>query len=77
MYGAGLLGIVLTGANQDGAAGLNAVHRAGGLAVVQDPSSALAPLMPESALRRTQADFTGTLGDIAAWLRTLETHDVR
>lgn len=77
VYGTGLLGIVLTGANQDGAAGLNAVHRAGGMAVVQDPASALAPLMPESALRRTQADFTGTLGDIAAWLRTLETHDVR
>ncbi|CAN5277454.1 chemotaxis protein CheB [soil metagenome] len=77
VYGAGLLGIVLTGANQDGAAGLNAVHRAGGKAVVQDPASAQAPLMPESALRKTQPDFTGSLDDIAAWLRTLGTQDVR
>ncbi|CAN5906785.1 chemotaxis protein CheB [soil metagenome] len=77
VYGAGLLGIVLTGANQDGAAGLNAVHRAGGRAVVQDPAGAQAPLMPESALLRTPAAFTGTLEDIAAWLRMLETHDVR
>ena len=33
-----LLGIILTGANEDGAAGLAAVHRAGGLTVVQDPT---------------------------------------
>lgn len=53
LYGPRLLGIVLTGANADGAAGLHAVRDAGGIAVVQDPEEAQAALMPQSALQRT------------------------
>lgn len=49
-WGPGLAGAILTGANDDGAAGLAAVARAGGLALVQDPARAAAPAMPEAAL---------------------------
>ncbi len=50
-FGSGLAGIVLTGANEDGAAGLAAVARAGGAAVVEDPDHAYSPFMPAAALR--------------------------
>ncbi|MEO7336279.1 MAG: chemotaxis protein CheB [Caldimonas sp.] len=53
VYGDGLLGIILTGWNEDGAAGLAAVHRAGGLTIVQQPDTAEAPVMPQSALERS------------------------
>lgn len=46
-----LAGIVLTGANDDGAAGLAAVSAAGGAAVVEDPAHAYSPVMPAAALR--------------------------
>lgn len=49
-YGAGLIGLVLTGANADGASGLKAVASAGGRALVEDPASAYARPMPEAAL---------------------------
>ena len=49
-YGTGLVGVILTGANEDGARGLRAVEAAGGLAIVEDPASAYAPSMPEAAL---------------------------
>jgi two-component system chemotaxis response regulator CheB len=51
-----LLGIILTGANDDGADGLVAIRRSGGLAWVQDPRSATVAVMPKSALERAGAD---------------------
>lgn len=67
-----LLGIILTGANEDGATGLAAVHDAGGVTVVQRPDTALSPLMPLSALKLRPADWVLTLSEIAAMLRTLD-----
>jgi two-component system, chemotaxis family, protein-glutamate methylesterase/glutaminase len=67
-----LLGIILTGANEDGAAGLATIHRAGGVTVVQQPDDAQSPYMPVSALKRTPADFVLPLAEIARLLRTLE-----
>ncbi|MCW0046336.1 MULTISPECIES: chemotaxis protein CheB [unclassified Brevundimonas] len=49
-YGAGLTGVILTGANTDGAAGLQAVATAGGETIVEDPRQAYASTMPEAAL---------------------------
>lgn len=61
IYGERLLGIILTGANEDGAQGLAAVGRAGGRTVVQEPSSALAAYLPESALQQGPVDFVLSL----------------
>ncbi len=72
VYGAGLLGIILTGSSADGAHGLHAVHLAGGTTVVQDPREARVPLMAEAALRVTTVDLVLPLDGIAAILETLD-----
>jgi two-component system, chemotaxis family, protein-glutamate methylesterase/glutaminase len=72
VYGGGLLAIILTGASQDGAMGLDAVRRAGGTTVVQQPGTAQAPLMTEEALKRGPVDFVLPLGGIADLLRELD-----
>jgi two-component system chemotaxis response regulator CheB len=69
VYRRELLAIVLTGANEDGAAGAAAVHEAGGVVVVQDPKTAEMPFMPRAALARAHPDGVGTLKEIASLLR--------
>lgn len=67
-HGPALIGVVLTGANDDGAAGLAAIRSRGGLAVVQDPGEAEVPTMPQAAIQRAGADHITTLAGIAALL---------
>jgi two-component system chemotaxis response regulator CheB len=55
-YGPALIGVVLSGANQDGAAGLAYIKQRGGLAIVQAPESAEVPYMPRSAMQATRPD---------------------
>jgi two-component system chemotaxis response regulator CheB len=50
VYGAGLVGVVLTGASRDGAEGLRAVHAAGGVTLIEDPVTAEVETMPRAAL---------------------------
>jgi two-component system, chemotaxis family, protein-glutamate methylesterase/glutaminase len=50
-FGPGLAGVVLTGANDDGALGLKAVLEAGGLALVEHPDDAYVATMPAAALK--------------------------
>ena len=45
-----LIGIILTGANSDGAAGIRAIRRRGGFTIAQDPGSASFPAMPRAAI---------------------------
>ena len=51
MYGAGAIGVVLTGANEDGARGLSDIVSRGGCGLVQDPRSAEIAIMPSAALK--------------------------
>ena len=66
-----LLGIVLTGANSDGARGLRAIVDAGGAAVVQDPDSALVSAMPLAALQACPTARTLDLEEISDHLRRI------
>ncbi|TDU26405.1 CheB methylesterase [Panacagrimonas perspica] len=67
-----LLGILLTGWNEDGAAGLLAVHAVKGITIVQDPQSAEAPVMPQAAIRMHSPDFVLHPRAIADLLHGLE-----
>jgi two-component system chemotaxis response regulator CheB len=64
IYGERLLGLILTGANQDGAEGLAAIGRAGGCTVVQEPSGAAVPYLPEAALQQGPVDFVLSLAQL-------------
>lgn len=71
-YGDGLLGVLLTGANEDGARGLAYIKNNGGRTIVQDPRDAQVALMPEAALAQHQPDHILTLSGIGQLLATLE-----
>lgn len=72
-YGAGLTGVILTGANEDGARGAAAVQMAGGMVLVEDPPTAYAPAMPAAALARCPAATVLSIDGIADHLLTLGT----
>ena len=67
-YGERLVGILLSGANEDGARGLQAIHAAGGLTMVQDPASASMPTMPLAALARDAGHHVLPPAAMADWL---------
>jgi two-component system chemotaxis response regulator CheB len=71
VYREHLLGIILSGANEDGAEGLAAVHDAGGLTVVQEPQTAQSSAMILSALERQPVDLVLDLQGIAELLQRL------
>ena len=56
-YGPRVIGVVLSGLLSDGAAGLSAIKRCGGIALVQDPVDAIASEMPQRALEATTVDL--------------------
>ncbi len=63
-FGTRLIGILLTGANSDGAVGLKEIRDEGGVCIVQDPLTAKAKTMPQSALDIGVADHVVALEDI-------------
>jgi len=72
-YGPALVGVILTGANNDGAAGLKAVTDAGGVAIVEDPAQAYASAMPDAALDAAATAKVMNLDAIASYLSSLGT----
>ncbi len=56
VYRSRAVGVILTGANNDGAYGLSIIKQNGGLAIVQDPQTAEKPFMPQAAIKKTQVD---------------------
>jgi two-component system, chemotaxis family, protein-glutamate methylesterase/glutaminase len=67
-YGERVIGVILTGANEDGAAGLARIKQLGGVAVVQDPRSAERREMPVAALEATAADAVLPLEEIGKFI---------
>ena len=64
--GAASVGVVLTGMGRDGAEGLAAIRRVGGIGVVQHRDSAVIAGMPDAALRLAGADHVAMIDDMAA-----------
>jgi two-component system, chemotaxis family, protein-glutamate methylesterase/glutaminase len=69
VYGEALVGVVLTGANSDGAKGLAAISLAHGEAIVQNPATAYAAAMPQAAIQACKEARVLSLIEIAAYLR--------
>jgi two-component system, chemotaxis family, protein-glutamate methylesterase/glutaminase len=67
-YGPAVIGIILTGANEDGAAGLARIKERGGVAIVQDPAGAVRRAMPDAAIAATAADAILPLEEIGKFL---------
>ena len=70
--GADAIGVLLSGANDDGAAGLEAIWRAGGLTLVQHPADARVATMPDAALARFRPAAVLGAADIGRYLSALE-----
>jgi two-component system chemotaxis response regulator CheB len=70
-FGSRVIGLILTGALDDGASGLRMVKQKGGVAIVQDPLDAHAPSMPLSALRIVDVDYCLPVTEIASLLADL------
>jgi two-component system chemotaxis response regulator CheB len=76
-YGPRVVGVVLTGALNDGASGMVAVKRRGGIAVVQDPREAMYPSMPRSVIETVEVDHVLPVGKIASLLSELAASPVQ
>ncbi|MDP3591541.1 chemotaxis protein CheB [Phenylobacterium sp.] len=72
-FGSELVGVILTGANDDGARGLQAVVEAGGVAIVEDPAEAYASAMPAASLRASPSAKAMKVAAIASYVSSLGT----
>jgi len=64
-----VIGIILSGANKDGAEGLKTIKQMGGLTIVQEPGEALIPVMPQAAIEKTgQVDHILSSSEIINFL---------
>ncbi len=67
-YGAALVGVLMTGANHDGAQGLQRIKEYGGLTLVEDPATAKFSEMPRSALACAEVDHVLPLDELGNFL---------
>jgi two-component system chemotaxis response regulator CheB len=71
VYGSGLICLLLSGGNADGADGMQYVQERGGLTLVQDPATAEVPYMPQQAITRMKPDVILPTGEIPGFIRGL------
>jgi two-component system chemotaxis response regulator CheB len=71
-YGPALAGVILTGANEDGARGLAQIHLASGITAVQEPQGAQARTMPAAALKLHKPDLVAPLPELREFLIRLD-----
>lgn len=76
VYGPALIGVILTGSNNDGSKGLKKIKEEGGLALVQDPHTAEVDGMPLAAIETTKVDHILKLEEIAPFLVKLASQKV-
>jgi len=74
-FGSRVVGVVLTGSNDDGSFGLELIKQAGGVTIVQDPDEAMFDLMPRSAIAAVEVDHVLPLDQIAEVVITLSGHE--
>jgi two-component system, chemotaxis family, protein-glutamate methylesterase/glutaminase len=67
-----LIGILLSGANKDGALGMKYIHERGGLTIVQEPTECMIDTMPRSALAVTEIDHVLKVDQIVQFLKELD-----
>ncbi len=67
-----LIGIILTGANSDGAKGIKIINECGGLTIAQNPIEAEFPFMPNASIQTKNIRYIMTLGEIANYLLILK-----
>lgn len=68
VFGAATIGVLLTGANEDGSEGMAIIKKMGGLTIAQDPNEAAAPTMPRSAIERGSVDVILPLEQIIPYI---------
>ena len=71
VFGAAAIGVLLSGANADGAHGLSRIHQAGGFTIVQDPESAEVDYMPRQAIDKLKPDAVINAQEIPGFLKKL------
>ncbi len=69
-----LIGILLSGANRDGAMGMKRIKERGGLTIVQDLSECMIQTMPAAALQATEIDYSLKLDEMVSFLNELDKH---
>lgn len=72
VYKQGLLAILLSGANKDGAYGMKTVKSRGGLTIVQNPKDCVIDTMPQAALAETEIDYVLNVEEIINFLKNLD-----
>jgi two-component system chemotaxis response regulator CheB len=77
IYGPRVIGIVLSGALDDGTAGLWTIKNRGGIAMVQDPEDAEVPSMPENALQAVDVDYRVPVAEMSKLLAKLSAEEVK
>ncbi|MBS1661929.1 MAG: chemotaxis protein CheB, partial [Bacteroidetes bacterium] len=71
VYGSGVIGVLLSGGNADGTEGLSDIQKLGGVTVVQEPSTADVPYMPQHAITRMKPDYVMPAEELPFFIRGL------